>query len=124
MSKTKRLATAAVAVAAASILPVTVATPAGAAIPCRTISLYRDTQYSQTVLLAGAYTSAGAIDVQLTCGVVINGVTAARQGEKIPGPVAVVEGTARIAPTSSFTSCYELRVVYVDSPATVTDTCP
>ena len=94
--------------------------PAHAASPCRAIST---PDSSGTVLLAGAYTTPGAVDVQLTCGAVRNGVTVALVQDELTGPVAVVHGTRAVGP-GSVTSCYVLRVVYLDRPSTLSDTCP
>ena len=107
------------AVAAIATTPFAAA-PAHAATPCRAID---SPGSSGTVLLTGAYTAPGAIDVQLTCGAVRNGVTVAAVQDELIGPVAVVHGTRDVGP-GSVTSCYVLRVVYLDSPATVSDTCP
>ena len=119
--KTKRLVAAAALVAAASV-PLT-AGSASAASPCRAVPLGGSIQNSQPVLVAGAYTTAGATDVVLTCGVVSDGVTVALITDKMSGPVAAVEGVVHVSP-GSITSCYVLRVYYVNRPSTYSDTCP
>lgn len=124
MSYAKRLVSLAAGVAAiGAVLPLTVARPATAAAPCRAIPLVGGTESNQTVLVAGTYSTARAIDVQLTCGVVRNGVTVALRSERMPGPVALVASTVSV-PTGPVTSCYELRVIYLDGPDTVSDNCP
>ncbi|MDQ3951401.1 MAG: hypothetical protein M3279_00340 [Actinomycetota bacterium] len=123
-SRTRRLiALAAAVTAAASVVPVTVATPAAAASPCRAVPLGGPIQNSQPVLIAGAYTAKGAIDVVLTCGAVSDGVTVALVTDKMTGPVAEVHRVAHVSP-GSITSCYELLVYYSTSPPTNYDTCP
>lgn len=80
-------------------------------------------QGGTTIAVAGAYTTAGATSVSLTCGVVYNGFTVARFSEKIPGPVAAVAGeTSQGGGTVS--SCHEIYVTYADRPPTSSDTCP
>jgi hypothetical protein len=118
--RTKRLLVASAAVVGlAAILPVA---PATAMAPCQVRSI-STIQGGQTNVIAGAYTSAGATDVSLTCGIVRNGVTVARFPEKVPGPVATVAGTANEG--GFFTVCHEIRVSYVDGrPPYVSDSCP
>ena len=98
------------------------AAPAAAMAPCQVRSI-ATLQSGQTNVIAGVYTSAGAADVSLTCGIVSNNVTVARISEKIPGPVATVAGTANAG--GSFTVCHEIFVTYVDGrPPYVSDSCP
>ena len=113
------LAPALAAVAAIATAPIA-ASPAQAATPCRAIA---SPSGDGTVLLTGAYTTAGAVDVQLTCGAVRDDVTVAAVRDELTGPVAVVHGTRYVGP-GSVTSCYVLRVVYLDRPSTNYDTCP
>lgn len=110
-----------VAAGAAGAAPAAAGT--GAALsPCAGRSLFGISEWHQTVALAGAYTSAGAIDVDLTCGVVRQGETVARVSEDAPGPVAAVAGIVEVhAGTIGY--CYELRVTYVDR-TTYSDNCP
>lgn len=120
LSRTKGLiAAAALAAAAVPAFPGS----ASAASPCRVVPVPLQTKDSQPVLVAGAYTTAGAIDVILTCGVVRDGETAALVTDGLTGPVAALEDDVRVSP-GTITSCYELRVVYLNRPATVSDTCP
>ena len=121
LARTKVLAAA--VTAAASILPATVATPAAAMSPCQARAIPSTTAFSQTVVIAGAYTAAGATDVSLTCGVVRNGVTYARRSSIVRGPAAVVAGFATTS-VGTVSSCHELRVVYADGNDTYSDTCP
>ena len=118
--RTKRLLVASTAVVGlAAILP---AAPATAMAPCQVRSI-STIQSGQTNVIAGAYTTAGAADVSLTCGIVRNGVTVARVSEKIPGPVATVAGTANVG--GLFTVCHEIRATYADGrPPYVSDSCP
>lgn len=118
--RTKRLLVVSAMVAGlAAILP---AAPATAMAPCQVKSI-STIQGGQTNAIAGAYTTAGAADVSLTCGIVRNGVTVARFSEKIPGPIAAVAGTSNVG--GFFTVCHEIRVTYVDGrPAYVSDFCP
>ncbi|HEX2195476.1 MAG TPA: hypothetical protein VHJ76_01010 [Actinomycetota bacterium] len=121
VSRTKALVAAATLVAAAMVPAL--AGRAAAASPCRAVPLGGPIQNSQPVLVAGAYTTAGATDVILTCGVVRNGFTIARVTDEMTGPVAAVEDVVHVSP-GSVTSCYELRVRYLDRPSTYSDTCP
>ena len=117
---TKRLLVAsATVVGLTAILPVA---PATAMAPCQVRS-FSTIQGGQTNVIAGAYTTAGAIDVSLTCGIVRNGETVARFSEKIPGPVATVTGTSNLG--GFFTVCHEIRATYVDGRSPyVSDSCP
>ena len=118
--RTKRLfAASAMVVGLAAVLP---AAPAKAMAPCQVRSI-STIQGGQTNAIAGAYTSAGADSVSLTCGIVAHGVTYARVSEKVPGPVAAVAGTSNWG--GSFTPCHEIYVTYVDGrPPYVSDSCP
>ena len=98
------------------------AAPAAAMATCQVRSL-SNLQSGQTNIIAGAYTTAGALDISLTCGIVRNGVTVARFSEKVPGPVAAVAATLNHG--GFFTPCHEISVTYVDGrPPYVSDTCP
>ena len=118
--RTKRLlAVSAIVVALAALLPVS---PANAMAVCHVRSI-STIQGAQENVIAGAYTTAGAADISLTCGIVANGVTVARFSEKIPGPVAALAG--RSDRGGFFTVCHEIRVTYVDGRLPhVGDTCP
>lgn len=112
-----------VAAALATLAPVT-ANAAVAVAPCQgKVAFVGVQEWHQTVLLTGEYTSAGATDVRLTCGVVRQGVTVARLSENVPGPVAALAGTVTVL-AGDISICYELNVTYLDRPATVSDTCP
>src|SRR5688500_18724478 len=98
--RTKRLfAVSAIVVGLAAILP---AAPASAMAPCQVRSI-STIQGAQSNVIVGAYTTAGALDVSLTCGIVAHGVTYARFSEKVPGPVATVAGTSNVG--GSLTTC-------------------
>jgi hypothetical protein len=91
--------------------------------PCQGRHVVSFIEYRQVVAVTGAYTVAGASDVQLTCGVVRNGVTVARFTDKVPGPVAAIAEPANVS-GGAFTVCHELVVTYLDKPSTSTDYCP
>ena len=80
--------------------------------------------WRESVVVAGTYqaVSTGGINVELTCGVVRNGVTVARVSETAPGPVAVVSSMADVL-VGSYSPCYEVRVTHIDH-MTYGDTCP
>jgi hypothetical protein len=119
LGRTKRLlAVTAVVAGAATVIP---AAPAGAMAPCQFRSI-STIQGGQTGVVAGAYTSSGATDVSLTCGLVRNGATVARFGDKVPGPVAAVAATTNIG--GYLTVCHEIRVTYLDRAPYVSDSCP
>jgi len=102
-----------------AVLP---AAPATAMAPCQVRSV-STIQGGQTNVIAGAYTTSGALDVSLTCGITAYGVTYARVTEKVPGPAATVAGTANWG--GNFSPCHEIRVTYIDGrPDYVSDSCP
>jgi hypothetical protein len=110
--------------AAVSLAPVAAASPAVAMAPCQVRPLFSVIEYQQTVAVTGVYKAPeGATDVQLTCGVVRNGATYAMLSEKIPGPVAVVAGTA-VVPAGAVTACYEVRITYLTGGTVYNDYCP
>jgi hypothetical protein len=121
--KTKLVVAAAIAAAVAAVVP---AVPAGAALgPCRIqptdVGIVPGWQF---VAVAGVHTSpVGAIGAELTCGVVVNGITYGTVSEDLPGPAAVLAGVVQ-ADFGTATSCYELRVHYLDGSSTFRDTCP
>ena len=119
-SRTKFLvAAASIAGLTATVLP---AAPASAMATCQVRSL-ANLQTGQTNIIYGTYTTAGALDISMTCGIVRNGVTVRRFSEKVPGPVAVVADTS--SDWGFFTPCHEITVTYLDGRAPyVTDTCP
>ena len=121
LRRSKRLIVA--SAVATGVLTVVPAPHATSMAPCQGRSLFGVTEWTQTVAVAGAYTSAGATDVWLTCGIVRNGVTVKRFSENIPGPVAAVAGTAEVS-AGAFSTCYELYVTYLDRAPTSSDTCP
>ena len=78
----------------------------------------------EEVAIAGAYTApAGAIGVELTCGVVANGRVYASASDELPGPVAVLAGIGSVPTNAAITTCYTLRVAYLTNSST-TNTCP
>jgi hypothetical protein len=98
------------------------ATPASAMAACQVRSA-ATLQSGQTNVIVGAYTSAGAADITLTCGIVRYGETVQRFTEKTPGPVATVTGTSNAG--GFFTVCHEISVTYIDGrPPYVSDFCP
>ena len=111
----------AVVAAVTALFPVT----SGAAVavaPCQARDVVKLEEWSHTVAVTGQYTSPGAVDVRLTCGIVQNGVTVTRVSESIPGPVAAIATTTSVS-GQYYSVCYELNVTYVDH-STSTDTCP
>ena len=120
LHRTKRVLAASALVA--GLFVVLPAAPATAMAPCQVRSV-STIQGGQTNVIVGAYTTSGALDVSLTCGITAFGVTYARVTEKVPGPVAAVAGTANWG--GHFSPCHEIRVTYVDGrPDYVSDTCP
>src|SRR5688500_6256304 len=74
------------AAAVIALFPVT--SGAAAAVgPCQARDVVKLQEWSHTVAVTGQYTSPGAVDVRLTCGIVQNDVTVTRISESIPGPV-------------------------------------
>jgi hypothetical protein len=120
MLRTGRVA--AVAALAASMLS-TAAPPAGAVGPCQVRASGVGTGFTQTYLVTGEHAPAGAIDVQLTCGVVKNGFTVARFTDDLSGPVALVAGTVNLSSGQVY-ACYESRVHYADGRSSYYDGCP
>lgn len=124
LGRSKALAVAAVAAATlAAAVPASAwdgtVTAAG---PCRADVAMRIEEWYQTVFVAGTFTAAGAIDVDLTCGIVRYGETVARISETVPGPVGVVAGSERVL-GGPISACYEARIDYVDR-VEYRDTCP
>ena len=122
LRRSKPLVIALVAAAAASIV-ISGPTSASAMSPCQGRAVAHPPEFQQTIVVAGAYTTANATDVRLTCGVVKNGVTVGRFSDKLSGPVAAVEGTMNVG-VGVVSFCYELRVTYLDRAPTYSDTCP
>jgi hypothetical protein len=114
------IVTAAVAATVATIVPAP--THAVAMAPCQAKDVVKLMEYSHTVAVTGAYTASGAIDVQLTCGIVQNGVTVQRFSEAAPGPVAAIATTTSVS-GQFYSVCYDLSVTYVDR-STFNRTCP
>ncbi|HEX2293831.1 MAG TPA: hypothetical protein VHN37_00810 [Actinomycetota bacterium] len=91
---------------------------------CQVKPLFSTIEYRQTVLVYGVYKAPqGAVDVQMSCGVVRSGATYASVPEKLPGPVAALAGTANV-PAGSVTACHDIRVTYLSGLVTHDDTCP
>lgn len=119
LRRTKTFAVAAVAAATAGL----VAPPAQAMAACQVKPLFNVIEFQQTVLITGVYHApAGAIDVQLTCGVVRYGSTYARTTDAMAGPVAALATTA-VVPAGNVSACYEITVTYLDR-TTYSDNCP
>src|SRR5688572_29605202 len=84
-----------VAASVTASLPVS----SGAAVavaPCQARDVAKFEEWSHTVLVTGHYTAAQAVDVQLTCGIVQEGVTVRRVSESAPGPVAAIAQTISV----------------------------
>ncbi|HYI44110.1 MAG TPA: hypothetical protein VE174_01440 [Actinomycetota bacterium] len=113
--------TSAVFAAAIAIFPA----PSGAAVAaaaCQARDVVKLEEWSHTAAVTGVYTSAGATDVRLTCGIVQNGTTVIRISESVPGPVAAIATTTNIS-GQYYSVCYEVNVTYVDHTSNA-DTCP
>jgi hypothetical protein len=118
----KRLAVIfAVVAAVTAVFPVT----SGAAVavaPCQGRDVVKLQEWSHTVAVTGQYTSPGAIDVRLTCGIVQNGATVTRISDSATGPIAAIATTTSVQ-GQFYSVCYEVNVTYVDH-STNADTCP
>ena len=99
------------------------APPAGAVGLCQVRATGVGTGFTQTVLVTGQYAPAGAIEAELTCGVVKNGFTVARLSDQLSGPVAVVAGTVNLS-AGSISACYESKAYYPDGSVSYYDGCP
>jgi hypothetical protein len=110
-----------VAAAVISLFPAT-SGAAVAAAPCQAKDVIKLEEWSHTVAVTGHYTSPGAVDVRLTCGIVQNGVTVKRISESVPGPVAAIATTTSVS-GQYYSVCYELSATYIDH-TTNADTCP
>ena len=121
LRKYRRLIVAAIiGASAAALIPTS---PAAAMAVCHGRST-GGTGFGQTAYVAGAYTTAGASDIQLTCGIVQNGVTVRRFSDQFSGPVAALAGQASVS-DAPFTICTELYIAYSDGRApTYSDNCP
>lgn len=126
MTKLKRvLAMTAVAAVVAGTVPATAgASVEVAAGPCQVKSLVTGLQeWYQEVLVTGESAPQGAIDVELTCGVVRYGEVVAYVDEQRPGPVAALVDVVSVHASPSISSCHILTVTYVDRYS-YTNTCP
>ena len=112
------------AVAAAALVPFG-APQAQAMAACQVKPLGTHSEFGQLVAVFGFYNApAGAIDVELTCGIVRQGVTAARVTDPLTGPVAALAAVRGVG-GGSVSSCYEVVVTYADgSVVDYVDTCP
>ena len=108
-------------IAIAGLFPATSGASVAAA-PCQARDLFKVQDWSHTASLTGHYAAPGALDVQLTCGIVQNGQTVTRVTESAPGPVAVIATTVNIA-GQYYSVCYEAVVTYVER-TTTTGNCP
>lgn len=113
----------ALALVAGAVSVLVAPTSAVAMSPCQGRTIFNAIEGQQTVAVVGAYTAAGATDVQLTCGINFSGVTAARFSDTQSGPVAVVQGRATVQ-AGSYSICYDLDVTYVDKPPLSSHNCP
>lgn len=122
LRRLKRLAVVSVVAAAITMLfPITSGASVAMA-PCQARDVVKLQEWSHTVAVTGHYTTAGAIDVRLTCGIVQNGRTVTRISESVPGPVAAIATTTEVA-GQYYSVCYEVAVTFVDH-TTYGDTCP
>lgn len=123
-SKAKRfLAAAAAAANLAVVVPATAADTSAAIGPCGLTRIADGVkEWYQEVLVTGEHAARGAIDVELTCGIVRYGETVWMQTDTLSGPVAAMAEMASVH-AGPIGSCYILHVVYVEH-YTFTDTCP
>lgn len=127
MTKLRRvLAVTTVAAAlAGAVLATAGASAEVAAGPCQVKSLVTGLQeWYQEALVTGESAPRGAIDVELTCGVVRYGEVVAWVDEQHPGPVAVLADVVSVHASPTISSCHVLTVWYVDGGYSYTNTCP
>lgn len=115
----------AVATAAASLgvaAPATAETAAPG--PCQAKPLGTHSDLGQIVAVTGVYRGpADAVEVRLTCGVVVDGATVARVTDKLVGPVAALADVLTVGGGTPL-PCYEIVVRHLGGATTYTDTCP
>ena len=120
--RSKHLIVAGLLAAGATTLIPAVPVHAAAAAPCQAKDLYKIEEWAHQALVTGTYQAAGAIDVDLTCGIVQNGQTVTRvNGTSLPG-AAVVAANTRIQ-GQYYSVCYEAVVTRIDD-VDYFDTCP
>ena len=122
--RSKRLLVAGASVVALSaLIPVApVHASAIAAAPCQAKDLYKIEEWAHQALVTGTYQAAGAINVDLTCGIVQNGSTVTRvHGTSLPG-ASVVAANTRIQ-GQYYSVCYEVAITRIDDFDWI-DTCP
>lgn len=118
--RTKAVIVAALAATALTAVP---ARASAAPTPCRAASLAGIEPGWQKLAVAGVYTApAGAIGVDLTCVVKVDGAVYGSVRDSTPGPVAVAAGVVTAPWWGTLTVCYELRVHYLTG-STWTTTC-
>lgn len=117
----------AVATAAASLgvaAPATAAAETAAPGPCQAKPLGTHSELGQIVAVTGVYRGpADAVEVRLTCGVVVDGATVARVTDKLAGPVAALADVLTVGGGAPI-PCYEIVVRHLGGAATYYDTCP
>ena len=110
------------AAGATTLIPAVPVHASVAAAPCQAKDLYKIEEWAHQALVTGTYQAAGAIDVDLTCGIVQNGQTVTRvNGTSLPG-AAVVAANTRIQ-GQYYSVCYEAVVTRIDD-VDYFDTCP
>src|SRR5688572_13531807 len=106
---TRSVAVAAVFAAVAALVPTSAqASPAMAA--CQAKPLFGIMEWHQEVLVTGVHSApAGAIDVDLTCGIVRQGVVVWSNTETVPGPGAAMAERATVL-AGTISPCYEVVI--------------
>lgn len=114
----------AAAVVAAGLVGAAPAGPASASAaigPCQVRPLVGVQEWYQEVLVTGYAAPRGAIDVDLTCGVVRDDETVAYSPDLLVGPVSAVAEVESVH-AGQVSPCYILSVTYIDH-STYTNTC-
>jgi hypothetical protein len=120
--RSKHLIVAGLLAAGATTLIPAAPVHANAAAPCQAKDLYKIEEWAHQALVTGTYQAVGAIDVDLTCGIVQNGQTVTRVPGTSLGSAAVVAQNTRIQ-GQYYSVCYEVVVTRIDDVDYI-DTCP
>ena len=122
LRRSKHLIVAGLLAAGATTLIPAAPVQASAAAVCQAKDLYKIEEWAHQALVTGTYQAAGAIDVDLTCGIVQNGTTVTRVNGTSLGSAAVVAANTRIQ-GQYYSVCYEAVVTRIDD-VDYFDTCP
>jgi hypothetical protein len=91
--------------------------------PCQGTGQSNPGSSTQTVVLAGEGTAAGAVAVRAFCGVVQNGRVVGGVQTALPGSVAVTAGTVPV-PLAPYTICADIYALFVDGGEVYDYNCP